>query len=127
MTYDRRSVACCLRAERAAHASTVEPTPPTHEDAPVVLLRRRQSALATAMRSESMRVQLAARRRTLVTAGRLLAVVAVAAGLVTVVAGQASASTSQFKGVNWADKRDNFVNGVLYVSGLSSTDTYSSA
>ena len=36
-------------------------------------------------------------------------------------------STSQFKGVNWADQRDNFVNGVLYPSGLSSTDTYSSA
>ena len=36
-------------------------------------------------------------------------------------------ATSQFKGVNWADSRDNFVDGVLYVSGLSSTDTYSSA
>ena len=39
----------------------------------------------------------------------------------------ATTSTSGFKGVNWADQRDNFVNGVLYPSGLSSTDTYSSA
>src|SRR4051812_39851050 len=39
----------------------------------------------------------------------------------------ATTSTSQFKGVNWADQRDNFVNGVLYPSGLSSSDTYSSA
>jgi hypothetical protein len=29
--------------------------------------------------------------------------------------------------VNWADQRDNFVNGVIYVSGLSSSDTYASA
>lgn len=36
-------------------------------------------------------------------------------------------STSGFKGVNWADQRDNFVNGVLYPSGLSSTDTHASA
>ena len=35
--------------------------------------------------------------------------------------------TGGFYGANWADTRDNFVNGVLYVSGLSSSDTYSSA
>lgn len=28
-----------------------------------------------------------------------------------------------FKGFNWADRRDNFVNGVLYVSGLSVSST----
>src|SRR3989440_6844621 len=39
----------------------------------------------------------------------------------------ATTSTSQFRGINWADQRDNFVNGVLYPSGLSSSDTYSSA
>lgn len=38
-----------------------------------------------------------------------------------------SAATNQFRGVNWADARDNFQSGVLYVSGLTSTDTYSSA
>ena len=35
--------------------------------------------------------------------------------------------TGGFYGMNWADTRDNFVNGVLYLSGLSSSDTYSSA
>ncbi|GGU78137.1 carbohydrate-binding protein [Lentzea flava] len=48
-------------------------------------------------------------------------------GSTLVVAAPAQASTAQFRGVNWADQRDNFVNGVLYPSGLSSTDTYSSA
>jgi hypothetical protein len=38
-----------------------------------------------------------------------------------------ASSTAQLRGVNWADQRDNFVNGVLYPSGLGSTDTYSSA
>ena len=37
------------------------------------------------------------------------------------------ATTNQFRGVNWADSRDNFQSGVLYISGLSSSDTYSSA
>ena len=39
----------------------------------------------------------------------------------------ASATTNQFRGVNWADARDNFQSGILYVSGLSSSDTYASA
>lgn len=39
----------------------------------------------------------------------------------------ASAATNQFRGVNWGDARDNFQSGVLYVSGLSSSDTYASA
>lgn len=30
----------------------------------------------------------------------------------------------QFKGVNWADPRDNFVDGVIVPSGLSTTDSY---
>ena len=34
---------------------------------------------------------------------------------------------TRFKGVNWADSRDNFVNGVLYPSGLSSSDNYSTS
>jgi MYXO-CTERM domain-containing protein len=40
---------------------------------------------------------------------------------------QAQATTNQFRGVNWADPRDNFQSGVVYVSGLSSSDTYASA
>ncbi len=45
----------------------------------------------------------------------------------TLVAPDASAATNQFHGVNWADSRDNFQSGVLYISGLSSSDTYASA
>ncbi|WP_433294111.1 RICIN domain-containing protein [Actinoplanes sp. CA-030573] len=64
------------------------------------------------------------------TSGRtlriLLAAVLALAGT-TVVQHRAYAGTSQFHGVNWADQRDNFVDGVLYVSGLGSTDTYASA
>jgi hypothetical protein len=74
-------------------------------------------------------------RTTLPTLLRLLAVLALAAGLLTTFgpgrahasAASTSASTSQFHGVNWADQRDNFVNGVLYVSGLGSSDTHASA
>ena len=44
---------------------------------------------------------------------------------ISLVATRASATTNQFRGVNWADPRDNFQSGVLYVSGLSSSDTYS--
>lgn len=32
-----------------------------------------------------------------------------------------------FKGFNWADPRNNFINGVLYISGLSSSSTYAQA
>lgn len=39
----------------------------------------------------------------------------------------AHAGTTGFHGVNWSDQRDNFVDGVLYVSGLNSADTYASA
>jgi hypothetical protein len=62
------------------------------------------------------------RRRRLLTACALAAAAVVAVGQ-----HQAHASTSQFRGVNWADQRDNFVNGVLYPSGLSASDTYASA
>lgn len=37
------------------------------------------------------------------------------------------AKTNQFRGLNWADKRDNFVSDVLQLSGLSLSDTYESA
>lgn len=39
----------------------------------------------------------------------------------------AATLTSSFRGLNWADTRDNFQDGVIYLSGLSSTDNYSSA
>jgi hypothetical protein len=65
--------------------------------------------------------------RTLSRIFRLLALFVLGSGLLTAVPQQAQASTAGFRGVNWADTRDNFVNGVLYVSGLTSSDTYSSA
>ncbi len=34
------------------------------------------------------------------------------------------AATNQFRGVNWADIRDNFVNGPIIPSGLSTSDSY---
>src|SRR5689334_4699734 len=51
----------------------------------------------------------------------------VAVGVVAGTSTAAQASTAGFRGVNWADQRDNFVNGVLYPSGLGATDTYASA
>src|SRR5215212_9665209 len=58
---------------------------------------------------------------------RVLMVLALAMGIATGRPAPAHAATTDFRGVNWADQRDNFVNGVLHVSGLSSSDTYSSA
>jgi hypothetical protein len=36
----------------------------------------------------------------------------------------AHAATNDFRGVNWADERDNFVDGVLVLGGLSTSDSY---
>ncbi|QQS04502.1 MAG: carbohydrate-binding protein [Fibrobacterota bacterium] len=52
---------------------------------------------------------------------------AVMAGMILLGSAIASGATNQFRGVNWADERDNFQSGVVYISGLSSTDTYASA
>ena len=46
---------------------------------------------------------------------------------VLALAASSLAVTSQFRGVNWADKRDNFVSDVLVLSGLSLSDNYQSA
>jgi len=61
----------------------------------------------------------------------LLAILAAAAlAVAALVAGPFSPSahavtnTSGFKGVNWADPRDNFVNGPVVPSGLSTSDSY---
>ena len=37
------------------------------------------------------------------------------------------AETNQFRGVNWADQRDNFVRDKLVLTGMSTTETYESA
>ncbi|HVY39857.1 MAG TPA: cellulase family glycosylhydrolase [Polyangia bacterium] len=62
----------------------------------------------------------------MVPSPRLLAV-AVLSALSFAAAPSAPAATNQFRGVNWGDSRDNFQSGVIYVSGLSSSDTYASA
>src|SRR2546429_3258328 len=36
----------------------------------------------------------------------------------------AHAATNQFRGVNWADPRDNYANDAVVPSGLSTSDTY---
>ncbi len=62
------------------------------------------------------------------TAG-ILAVGAPAAGADPVTADRSGAAraldASQFKGVNWADPRDNFVTGPVVPTGLSTADSYS--
>ena len=68
------------------------------------------------------------RRRASFAAGELMSRTGVLLSIaISLGATRASATTNQFRGVNWADSRDNFQSGVLYVSGLSSSDTYSSA
>src|SRR3954464_10065148 len=37
----------------------------------------------------------------------------------------ASAATNSFRGVNWADARDNYVDGWVIPTGLSASDSYS--
>jgi hypothetical protein len=57
----------------------------------------------------------------------LLLMVVMAVTMVGINTPQVFSATNQFRGVNWADQRDNFQSGVIYVSGLSASDTYDSA
>lgn len=52
-----------------------------------------------------------------------VAVAAFIAGFAT----QSFAVTNQFRGTNWADKRDNFVSDVLKLSGMTGTEDYQAA
>jgi hypothetical protein len=56
---------------------------------------------------------------------RALLATAIAATAVVVSAAPASAATSDFRGVNWADARDNYVDGWVIPSGLTASDSYS--
>jgi len=47
-----------------------------------------------------------------------------AAAVFVAQAGPAAAATTQFKGVNWADTRDNYNSGWVIPDGLSASDTY---
>ena len=53
-------------------------------------------------------------------AGLAAAVTLAAAGVtIAVTSAPAQAATTDFRGVNWADERDNFVDNVLVLGGLS--------
>src|SRR5258705_3825841 len=52
-----------------------------------------------------------------------LAVALAAIGLAVTTA-PAHAATNDFRGVNWADQRDNFVDDTLVLGGLSTSDSY---
>ncbi|MEV7976899.1 cellulase family glycosylhydrolase [Streptomyces sp. NPDC086519] len=65
------------------------------------------------------------------TRAALAAVAVAAVGATTLIGGPAAASaaapghgTSQFKGVNWADPRDNYADDPVVLSGLSLSDSY---
>jgi len=61
----------------------------------------------------------------LIAAGSALVLtVAAAAVAIAVGAGPAAAATNDFRGFNWADQRDNFVDGTLVLGGLSTSDSY---
>lgn len=51
-------------------------------------------------------------------------VVTVLAGSLLAVPAAAEAATNSFRGVNWADARDNYVDGWVIPSGLTSSDSY---
>ncbi|HEX3044345.1 MAG TPA: RICIN domain-containing protein [Bacillota bacterium] len=57
----------------------------------------------------------------------LLLIVVITLWMMNITLTSVYSATNQFKGLNWADTRDNFQSGVLYLSGLSSSDTYASA
>ncbi len=81
----------------------------------------RQYAVGTVERHDKPPGMAHGRRPGMVALSSLLS------GVLFLGASSASAATNQFRGVNWADARDNFQAGVLYVSGLSSSDTYATA
>ena len=70
-----------------------------------------------------MLVRAAIRRRT----ARIIAVLAVAVGSMLAVSQvtPAAGATNQFKGVNWADTRDNYNSGWVIPDGLAASDSYS--
>jgi hypothetical protein len=67
----------------------------------------------------SRRSALSAASAVLLTAGVTLAAAAAAP--------PAAAATNQFRGVNWADPRDNYADDPAIPSGLSTSDTYATA
>ncbi|MCQ2108376.1 MAG: carbohydrate-binding protein [Fibrobacter sp.] len=58
---------------------------------------------------------------------KVLKAVSVAASIAAISATSSFAVTNQFRGTNWADKRDNFVSDVLKLSGMTGTEDYQAA
>src|SRR4051795_3506798 len=58
------------------------------------------------------------------TALRALLVAALAATPALVAPVAAAAATTSFRGVNWADARDNYVDGWVIPTGLTAADSY---
>ncbi|MCQ2104709.1 MAG: carbohydrate-binding protein [Fibrobacter sp.] len=58
---------------------------------------------------------------------KVLATASLVASFVAASAVNSFAVTNQFRGTNWADKRDNFVSDVLKLSGMSGTENYQDA
>ncbi|NUQ95729.1 MAG: cellulase family glycosylhydrolase [Streptomyces sp.] len=65
-----------------------------------------------------------ARARAALTRFLAIAVVSATPFLTVVLAQPAAAATNQFKGVNWADARDNYQSGWVIPSGLTASDSY---
>src|SRR3954470_14085833 len=64
------------------------------------------------------------KRRPVPSALAALLIAAAMLGFPVVTTTPAYAATNDFRGVNWADERDNFVNDVLVLGGLSTSDSY---
>ncbi len=58
---------------------------------------------------------------------KVLKAASVAASIAAISATSSLAVTNQFRGTNWADKRDNFVSDVLKLSGMTGTEDYQAA
>jgi hypothetical protein len=63
-------------------------------------------------------------KRIMAASGVLLLTAAATALAIAIVTVPARAATNDFRGFNWADQRDNFVDGVLVLGGLSTSDSY---
>ncbi len=63
-------------------------------------------------------------KRILAAGSALLLAAAATALAIAVTASPAAAATNDFRGFNWADQRDNFVDNTLLLGGLSTSDSH---
>ena len=79
--------------------------------------------------SDAQRLRVAALRKTTISTRTALRRLVIGFAVIVATAGaatpaRASADTSEFRGVNWADPRDNYADDEVVPSGLSAQDTY---